>query len=1033
MSLDAHRMEQELAAHSAWVRALARTLVRDEAAAEDLAQDACLAALRHPQDSPDSTRNWLAGVVRRLAWKHHRDAGARRPAAEVGEQDAQTRDPGQLERLERLELHGMLVEELRALREPLRSTLIDRFVYGRSAAEIAQRGGVPAATVRWRLQQGLEELRTRLDARFGGQRETWMSALAFALPSKGLVPVGTGIAIGEGVLMSTLVKVSLGAALLVAAVMLALPFVTKDDTPSVPAFARESKEGPSPIESESRVAALKTPEDANSSRTGVADSEESSGSAATSATQVVARFLDESQHPIANAWLRHVNTRVNRVLIDNEDLARSGADGRMTIRPTKDDPLSDIRLAAGASGFEVLFPYCEARQGRTTDLGDFVLRRGADVRGTVVDRGQNPIAHALIIAAADSDDTSVDNVDVLRSRGPERQGLVHACESGSDGRFLLEGIPVGTLRVWAQFDDSRWSVTPPTAISAGAEVSGIVLVINSEGAADPSLADVQGLVLDPDGKPVGNPHLDVQHRQHNFFVGEKVVGGSDGRFLLHPKYPNEALSFEISAPEDRFTHALLEGIRPGTRDLVVRLQEMKTIVLIVTDEHGPLERFRVRAGDERDGQGRALTADEPHADGHVSVRAPSDSFWYHIDAPAHAPTKLGPIDGRAPPAQLEVALHSVPCVRGRVMDGDLPIAGAKLSLCEQHESANIISGGGFRSYVETFEAVRTTSGADGSFELGIASSGRYSVFADAAGFARAQYGPIQLSADAAPAEIVIPLDAGGTLEGKVLMPSGRSPAGVIVGINRGDGNPLRQTVGADGAFRFERLIAGPWELRRTADPAAPTSATLTGGGAEKPAPIRLREDFTIAVGQTTHKDLDLRESDGCFLEIDLRNNSAPARGWRIGLRPKGDAVFNGLTPQATTDERGHAHLEAPFEGDCELSLSPPVETSSALHVRTGVHLQRGTNSWSRDLATGRIEGVIADWNSDAGLEWTIGGGKEVFPLTLRPDAKGHYVEPLVLVGTVIIQRGKVDDYGIGRETMQTFELASGETKTLQLP
>jgi hypothetical protein len=366
------------------------------------------------------------------------------------------------------------------------------------------------------------------------------------------------------------------------------------------------------------------------------------------------------------------------------------------------------------------------------------------------------------------------------------------------------------------------------------------------------------------------------------------------------------------------------------------------------------------------------------------------------------------------------------------MNGELPIAGAKLSLCEQRESANTISDG-FRSYVNTFDAVRTTSAEDGSFQLGITSSGRFSVFADAEGFARGQYGPVELSADAAPAEIVIQLDTGGALEGKVLMPSGRSPAGVIVGINRGDGKPLRQTVGADGVFRFERLIAGPWELRRAADPLAPTSATFTGGGPEKPKPILLREDFTIIVGQTTHKDLDLRESGTCVLEVDLRNNSAPARGWNLGLRPKGNGIVHGGLPRATTDENGHARLEGEFDGECELSLSPPAEAASALHMRTDVRLQRGTNSWSRDLATGRVEGVIADWNPDAGLEWKIPGNAEFFPLVLRPDAKGHFVEPLVLVGSIVLQRAKVDDYVTPPETMKTLELAAGETKTLQLP
>src|SRR6185295_298926 len=76
---------EQLLADSTWLRALSRGLVRDHFAADDLAQEAWLAALRAEQRGAQGEgvahRTWLTGVLRNVAWKERR-AGARRRARE---------------------------------------------------------------------------------------------------------------------------------------------------------------------------------------------------------------------------------------------------------------------------------------------------------------------------------------------------------------------------------------------------------------------------------------------------------------------------------------------------------------------------------------------------------------------------------------------------------------------------------------------------------------------------------------------------------------------------------------------------------------------------------------------------------------------------------------------------------------------------------------------------------------------------------------------------------------------------------------
>ena len=57
----------DLLQQTTWLRRLAHSLVRDPAAADDLVQDAWVAALRSPPDGARPVRSWWAEVLRNLA------------------------------------------------------------------------------------------------------------------------------------------------------------------------------------------------------------------------------------------------------------------------------------------------------------------------------------------------------------------------------------------------------------------------------------------------------------------------------------------------------------------------------------------------------------------------------------------------------------------------------------------------------------------------------------------------------------------------------------------------------------------------------------------------------------------------------------------------------------------------------------------------------------------------------------------------------------------------------------------------------
>ena len=209
-----------LLAHRAWVRGFARSLVRDDARADDLEQQAWVAALERPPERGDSPRGWLATVLRRAAGKERRSEGRR-----DGRERAAAR-PEPVPAVDDLAAHAEILERIvRAaldLEEPYRSAILLRFFEGLEPGEIARRTGTPVETVRSRLRRALERLRGRFDREHGGDRKAWVALLLpiAASPAGPDGPSGGGAAsAAAGGALAMSAKSAVAAAVLLLAVV----------------------------------------------------------------------------------------------------------------------------------------------------------------------------------------------------------------------------------------------------------------------------------------------------------------------------------------------------------------------------------------------------------------------------------------------------------------------------------------------------------------------------------------------------------------------------------------------------------------------------------------------------------------------------------------------------------------------------------------------------------------------------------------------------------------------------------------------
>jgi RNA polymerase sigma-70 factor (ECF subfamily) len=159
-----------LLAHAGFVRSVARSLLRDGSAVDDVVQQTWLTALERPPRDAGALRRWLARVVRSVA-RESRRSDERRARREIASAPSEV-DPDDPARLvERLARMRALTDAVLALPPPYRDAIVRRHLEELTPAEIARRDGVPVATIETRLKRARKQLRERLEQSYGIGRD----------------------------------------------------------------------------------------------------------------------------------------------------------------------------------------------------------------------------------------------------------------------------------------------------------------------------------------------------------------------------------------------------------------------------------------------------------------------------------------------------------------------------------------------------------------------------------------------------------------------------------------------------------------------------------------------------------------------------------------------------------------------------------------------------------------------------------------------------------------------------------------------
>jgi len=560
--------DDELLAHTEWLTRLARALVGD-AAAGDVVQDTYEAALAKPPKREGPLRPWLGGVARNVA----RMATRSRTRREKREQAVVVHDdvpsPEQLvERAEMQQKVGRLVLELR---EPLRSTLLLRFLEGMTASEIARAQGIPAATVRSRVKDALDRIRASLDAEHGNNRRAWTGVLAFPAAQKSAVVAG-------GLIVSTQMKVIIAvaiAALLVVGTRIAglwggggsakpavvakttptpkLP-TTRPDSAASGASARELPtihdddpkgtlrlEGQVIDEHDAPVAHAMVAIDANPP---IVVETESDGAfvfeglirrdyriEATAGDRYAGparlRLVDKPE-PVTLRMRKGgtvevaVTERAGGAPVKGAEVelrstltwkATTNADG---IAQLKGVGAGWAPLVVRAKGFaQSAMMLGTSGNAEAVEHVALSLARGAALAGRVVDEKGKPIANARVVATSASEPLPV--VDA------RRDGVV----TGADGAFSIATVSAGTWRLTATAGDYAPTTSVPIGVDGEHARTGVELRMSAG-------AVVRGIVQDKTGAPVGGADVSVVvHGYVPWRARRQAFTDASGKFAIN--------------------------------------------------------------------------------------------------------------------------------------------------------------------------------------------------------------------------------------------------------------------------------------------------------------------------------------------------------------------------------------------------------------------------------------------------------------------------------------------------------------------
>jgi RNA polymerase sigma factor (sigma-70 family) len=854
----------------AGMRRLARSLLRDASLADDVVQEAALAAWRRGRESDVPPSSWWAAVVRNVAAKMGR--GARRREERERAAARPEVQPGADVVARRLALHRAVVAAVERLPTEQRDVVVRRWFDGQKPQQIAAELGVPLATVKTRLRRALAQLRERL-------RREWGDGVAGLLLTLARPPVGAGVAAtglaAGAIVMSTKLKLALaGVMVALAGAWVAGELVQgfgrarlKASPPaSVDAASVDRAEEP---RTESAAKRIEQPREAEHATAPPLDPRR---------VATITGVVLGPSGPFAGVRVELVRT-IGRDLFVHPALRDVLPERRLRTVSAADGSFefADVDRGVGFSIEASAEPDLFGSTSSALRAGDHVLvtiSAFARLTGVVRRTGGEPIAGATVVA---------------RTVGGSDVAIERRTTSDATGRFELERMAVWPVMVQAFTADG--GLMPPERVELrSGGVTEVELAVG-EGFA------LEGVVVDErDGHAIPGARIyfatceDFGHANRDIESVPIAVTDDGGRFRLHAAFEWQLPNLHVSARG----YGLQSFDTPKPADpaprVEVRLRTGRAIVGRVIDATGsPVADAVVhrRGGVDcsqatisiRNDFGVARTADDGRF--RLEDADPRSDHLLTVQHEGFADTEVrvrGDATRDADRDVGDVAVQRGALVAGTVLDAERrPVPYAWVYLESEEKPRSTDSRERFREMCFLLRRrVGTATREDGTFSFGDVAPGSWSVTSrdSTVGGARVS---VTVQADEILEDLELVIDKGWKISGRVVDDEGRPVTSAWISVERPpdpsltpkiENIPSARSTDLDGTFTFDCVPAGTYRVR----------ARFVGGqrrARHRLAPA-LVEDIDAGRG-----DVTIVMHDGAFLFGAVKNsdgtNAADAR------------------------------------------------------------------------------------------------------------------------------------------------------------
>lgn len=612
--------------------------------------------------------------------------------------------------------------------------------------------------------------------------------------------------------------------------------------------------------------------------------------------------------------------------------ASSDAEGRFELQAP---PLDSYVLEAEQEKFaparmENLKP---GNQTSLTGL-KLVLLPGCTLKAQLKDEGNKPFQGAVTLS-----------LNCPGGKQPQFHNSVSrtlAAEKIVDGQVVFEHLPACSARVRIEPEGYSEIKRNPVILSPGepADLGEIVLTTG------PCIA---GRVTDNDGSPIAGATVSAQGFSLGQVDDKTVKTGKEGTFRLAGLNPD--LEYSLKVVHQDFGPFSQSGLKAGGEVLNIRLPRAGVIKgRVLTGQPAlPLTDYEVKANAVTQDPTNPLAAFQNN-DPSSSVREASGTFTLQglapgrytlqVDASGFLPARVENLDIQegAETVVPDIILSKGATLTGQVLEkkSRAPVPAASLSL----EDAGLFS---VASFMRQMSASQET-GPEGRFSLSGLAPGKHTLKVQAEHLAPAKISFL-IEEGQPPAELIVELGQGGSIEGTVRDSAGRPVAGAMVIGIEGLMPDARTVASTDdmGHYRLERLAPGAYRVMAMPLPA--------DEGEAKPTDLLGKMQMAMAdVVEDRTTTVNFPKEQGVRVTGTVRKGRTPLETKMFWIPTTGGKPAADNFVSAASDSTGRYEVQVPAAGTYQVSLMQEMTGQAAPKTNSlEVTIPENSSDLSQDL------------------------------------------------------------------------------------